>query len=41
MTVDELARLIQQYRAGLDAEMNLLRQLAHVSEQQHADTHGA
>jgi ABC-type transporter Mla subunit MlaD len=39
MTVDELARLIQQYRAGLDAEMNLLRQLALVSEQQHADTH--
>ncbi len=38
MTTDDLARLIQQYRAGLDAEMHLLRQLAHVSERQQAVT---
>ena len=30
MTSDDLARLIEQYRAGLDAELNLLRQLADV-----------
>lgn len=38
MTTDDLARLIEQYRAGLDAEMNILRQLAHVAERQHAVT---
>lgn len=38
MTPDDLARLIGQYRAGLDAEMNILRQLAHVAERQHATT---
>jgi hypothetical protein len=38
VTPDDLARLIEQYRAGLDAEMNLLRQLAQVSERQRAVT---
>jgi hypothetical protein len=38
MTTDDLARLIAQYRAGLDAEMVLLRQLAHVADRQHAVT---
>jgi hypothetical protein len=38
MTTDDLARLIDQYRAGLDAEMKLLRQLAEVADHQHAVT---
>lgn len=40
MTIDELAHLIDQYSAGLDAEMNLLRQLATVSRHQHEVTNG-
>ena len=35
MTPDDLARLIEQYRAGIVAELNLLRQLAEVSARQH------
>ncbi len=31
MTPDELVRLIAQYRAGIEAELNLLRQLSDVS----------
>jgi hypothetical protein len=38
VTPDDLARLIAQYRAGLDAEMVLLRQLAQVAERQHTVT---
>ena len=38
MTSDDLARLIEQYRAGLDAEMHLLHQLAQVSERQRTVT---
>ena len=34
MTRDELARLIEQYRAGLDAELTLLHQLSDVAAQQ-------
>lgn len=34
MTTDELGRLIEEYRAGLDAEMHLLHQLADVSLRQ-------
>ena len=34
MTTDEGSRLIEQYRAGLDAELSLLRQLADVSHRQ-------
>ncbi len=36
--MDDLARAVVQYRAGLDAEMVLLRQLAHVADRQHAVT---
>ena len=39
MTYDELARLIDQYRAGIEAELALLRQLADVSAHQHTVTH--
>ena len=38
MTTDELVRLLDQYRAGLEAEMALLQQLAGVAERQHAGT---
>jgi hypothetical protein len=38
VTSDDLTRLIAQYRAGLDAEMVLLRQLAQVAERQHSVT---
>jgi hypothetical protein len=34
MTPDDLARLIEQYRAGIVAELNLLKQLAAVSHKQ-------
>jgi len=34
MTPDDLARLIEQYRAGIVAELNLLKQLAGVSRRQ-------
>ena len=34
MTVDELTRLLEQYRAGIDAELTLLHQLAEISRQQ-------
>jgi hypothetical protein len=41
VTRDELIRLLQQYRAGLEAELNLLRQLQVVSErQQHGTREG-
>jgi len=38
VTADELTRLIDQYRAGLEAEIALLRQLAQVSDHQHSVT---
>jgi len=38
MTPDELLRLIAQYRAGIEAELNLLRQLAEVSALQRSVT---
>ena len=38
MTHADLVELIEQYRAGLDAEMNLLRQLAQVSVRQNVVT---
>ena len=38
MTPDELVRLIEQYRAGIEAELNLLRQLAEVSTHQRTVT---
>jgi hypothetical protein len=38
VTRDELIRLLQQYRAGLEAEMTLLRQLQAVSERQQHET---
>ena len=34
MTHDEAARLLDQYGAGIDAELNLLRQLAEVARDQ-------
>lgn len=34
MTVDELARLLDQYRAGIDAELHLLQQLVEVARHQ-------
>lgn len=39
MTPDDLARLIEQYRAGIVAEVNLLHQLSDVSARQHDVTH--
>jgi hypothetical protein len=36
VTTDELQRLLDQYGAGLEAELRLLRQLADVAQQQHA-----
>jgi hypothetical protein len=38
VTRDEAARLLEQYRAGIDAELSLLRQLAEVAHDQHAVT---
>lgn len=38
MTPDELVRLIAQYRAGIEAELNLLRQLSGVSAHQRTVT---
>jgi hypothetical protein len=38
MTPDELGRLIDQYRAGIEAELSLLRRLDDVSSRQHAGT---
>ena len=32
---DEVVRLLEQYRAGIDAELQLLQQLTGVAEQQH------
>ena len=34
MTTDEVAELLEQYRAGIDAELRLLRQLVDVSREQ-------
>jgi hypothetical protein len=34
VTPDDLARLIEQYRAGIVAELNILEQLAEVSQRQ-------
>lgn len=38
MTSDEAARLLGQYRAGLDAQLTLLRQLMDVARRQHEVT---
>ena len=38
MTPDELVRLLQQYRAGLEAELTLLHQLREVSDRQQTVT---
>jgi hypothetical protein len=38
VTPDEAARLLAQYRAGIDAELALLRQLADVARDQHKVT---
>jgi hypothetical protein len=41
MTHDEISRLLDQYRAGIDAELTLLRQLAGVARHQRETTqHG-
>ena len=40
MTRDELARLISEYHAGVEAEIRLLHQLADVSSRQRAVTAG-
>ena len=40
MTRDELVRLVEQYRAGLEAELSLLHQLEPVAQQQQAATRG-
>ncbi|MCC7010605.1 MAG: hypothetical protein IT184_17480 [Acidobacteria bacterium] len=34
MTADELARLLQEYRAGIEAELTLLRELATIAQDQ-------
>jgi hypothetical protein len=39
VTPDDLGRLIEQYRAGIVAELNLLTQLSEVSARQHDVTH--
>jgi hypothetical protein len=39
VTPDDLARLIEQYRAGIEAELSLLRRLADVSGEQRSVTH--
>jgi hypothetical protein len=36
---DALAELVDQYRSGIEAELNLLRQLAVIAEQQRSVTH--
>jgi hypothetical protein len=41
MTLDEAARLLEQYRAGIDAELALLRQLADVARDQREVTAAA
>jgi uncharacterized protein YhaN len=41
VTLDEAARLLQQYRAGIDAELSLLRQLAEVAKDQREVTASA
>lgn len=38
MTPDDAARLLAQYRAGLDAQLNLLHQLSAVARRQHEVT---
>jgi hypothetical protein len=38
MTHDEAAQLLEQYGAGIDAELSLLRQLADVARDQHEVT---
>ena len=38
MTPDELARLIQEYRAGIEAELTLLHQLAAIANEQRTTT---
>lgn len=38
MTADDLVRLIAQYRAGIEAELNLLRQLSDVAAHQRSVT---
>ena len=38
MTPDEAARLVEEYRASIDAELTLLRQLAAVAHDQHQVT---
>lgn len=40
MTTDDLARLIEQYRAGLDAELSLLHQLDAIAHHQRTVTTG-
>lgn len=40
MTRDDLTRLISQYRAGVDAELTLLRQLVDIAGQQNVTTSG-
>lgn len=41
MNLDEAARLLEQYRAGIDAELTLLHQLSDVARSQHAVTGAA
>lgn len=41
MTTDEAARLLDEYRAGIDAELHLLRQLSDVARNQHEATAAA
>lgn len=41
MTLDEATRLLEQYRAGIDAELSLLRQLADVAKDQREVTAAA
>ena len=36
MRPDEIARLLTQYDAGIEAELHLLHELAHVAREQHA-----
>ena len=38
MTLGEIEQLLEQYRAGLDAELALLRQLSTIAERQKAST---
>jgi hypothetical protein len=38
VTTDEIVRLLEQYSAGIDAELTLLRQLAAVARHQHEVT---